>query len=512
MTEKHRRLGSVAVLLFTALTFLFLGGLLAVPSSAATPPELENTGCAYLYNISGDKVLYAKNMSTTIYPASTAKIMSAVIFIENWSGDWDTEIEVTQDMLCGVSGITIGLRSGETVTYRDMINCMIIGSANDCAQVLAHTVCGGLDHAVSLMNAKAQELGMYDTHYENITGMHDPDMVTTLNDVVLLTKYAIAQYKYYEVATSYKYDMAATERSGTRRIFTRNYFVTTYYSSKYYRRDVSGINVGSTSEAGFCAVITAEHDGTAYLVIIMGAGQDSERTYSYVSAGKLLDWAYDNFGYVNVIDGSDIVAEVPVGLSATYDKVALYPRESLDVFMEGDIDVDRDIRKTVVLNDDELLAPLSKGDTVGYVTLSYNNEIIGRMELIVRSDIPRSEIMYIGWILSGVLRSPTFIIVAVILLIIGAAYIFIHAADLGREKRRAEEGRLIRGGIRSGKSPEELTYRASHDKRMRSKGERSAEKRKGSISDKRKEERGPDGAKRAEKSDDAPKDASDRTE
>ena len=220
MIEKHRRLGSVAVLLFAALTFLFLGGLLAVPSSAATPPELENTGCAYLYNISGDKVLYAKNMSTTIYPASTAKIMSAVIFIENWSGDWDTEIEVTQDMLRGVSGITIGLRSGETVTYRDMINCMIIGSANDCAQVLAHTVCGGLDHAVSLMNAKAQELGMYDTHYENITGMHDPDMVTTLNDVVLLTKYAIAQYKYYEVATSYKYDMAATERSGTRRIFT----------------------------------------------------------------------------------------------------------------------------------------------------------------------------------------------------------------------------------------------------------------------------------------------------
>lgn len=511
MTEKHRRLGSVAVLLFTALTFLFLGGLLAVPSSAATPPELENTGCAYLYNISGDKVLYAKNMSTTIYPASTAKIMSAVIFIENWSGDWDTEIEVTQDMLRGVSGITIGLRSGETVTYRDMINCMIIGSANDCAQVLAHTVCGGLDHAVSLMNAKAQELGMYDTHYENITGMHDPDMVTTLNDVVLLTKYAIAQYKYYEVATSYKYDMAATERSGTRRIFTRNYFVTTYYSSKYYRRDVSGINVGSTSEAGFCAVITAEHDGTAYLVIIMGAGQDSERTYSYVSAGKLLDWAYDNFGYVNVIDGSDIVAEVPVGLSATYDKVALYPRESLDVFMEGDIDVDRDIRKTVVLNDD-LLAPLSKGDTVGYVTLSYNNEIIGRMELIVRSDIPRSEIMYIGWILSGVLRSPTFIIVAVILLIIGTAYIFIRAADLGREKRRAEEGRLIRGGIRSGKSPEELTYRASHDKRMRSKGERSTEKRKSSISDKRKEKRDPDGAKRAEKSDDAPKDASDRTE
>ena len=57
MTEKHRRLGSVAVLLFTALTFLFLGGLLAVPSSAATPPELENTGCAYLYNSSGDKVL-----------------------------------------------------------------------------------------------------------------------------------------------------------------------------------------------------------------------------------------------------------------------------------------------------------------------------------------------------------------------------------------------------------------------------------------------------------------------
>ena len=135
------------------------------------------------------------------------------------------------------------------------------------------------------------------------------------------------------------------------------------------------------------------------------------------------------------------------------------------MFMEGDIDVDRDIRKTVVLNDDELTAPLSKGETVGYVTLSYNDEIIGRMELIVRSDIPRSEIMYIGWILSGVLRSPTFIAVAAILIIGGAAYVFIHASDLGREKRRAEEERAIRGGLSAGRSPEELTYRASRDTR-----------------------------------------------
>ena len=461
MTGIKKRAALVSAVLLCVALLLFSGAV-GQPVSAATPPELENTSCAYLCNLSGDKVLYSKNMNSIIYPASTAKIMSAVIFIENWSGSWDTEIEVTSDMLRGVAGITIGLRSGEVVSYRDMINCMIIGSANDCAQVLAFTVCGGLEQTVALMNDKAQELGMYDTHYKNITGLHDPDMVTTLSDVVTLTKYAVAQYKYYEIATSYKYEMDSTERSGTRKIYTRNYFVTSYYSSKYYRSDVSGINVGSTDEAGFCAVITAEHDGTAYLVIIMGAGQDSDWTYSYVSAAKLLDWAYENFGYVTVIDGSEIVAEVPVELSGTFDKVALYPRESLDVFMEGDIDVDKDIRKTVVMNSDELTAPLAKGDAVGYVTLSYNDEIIGRMELIVRSDIPRSEIMYIGWILSGVLRSPTFIAVAAVVIVAAVAYVFIHASDLGREKRREAEER--KAGIGAPRSPEELTYRAEHDR------------------------------------------------
>lgn len=426
------------MLLFILACVIPIIALTDVYVSALEDPVITDTTCAYLYNVTNDRVLYSKNTELRIYPASTVKIMFALIAIENWTEDWDTEIVVTSDMTRGVTGNKLHLLSGEVVTFRDMINGVVVGGANDCASVIAYALFGGTDEALRLMNQKAAELDMRDTVYKNISGLHDPEMVTTLADTVKLAKYAITQYKYYDVASQFKFEMDATERSGTRKIYTQNAFMTSYYTDRYYRSDVSGINVGYTDAAGYCAVVVAEHDGTSYLAVAMGSGSSGDEIYSFTTISSMLDWAYENFGYITVVKESEIIREVPVRMSATFDKVALYAKRTVDIFMEGDIDVKNDIRHTVVLKQDELDAPLKQGDVVGYLTISYNDEVLDKVELIVRSDIPRSETMYISSVVGNFVLSDSF--VTCVIIVVAAAVIYVLYKAFSRGHRAAESG------------------------------------------------------------------------
>ncbi len=431
---------------------------------ATDEPEITDTSCVYLYNISNDVVMYSKNAELSVYPASTVKIMFAVIAIEQWTKDWDYEITVTAEMLRDISGNNINLRRDEVVTFRDMINGVIVGGANDCCSVLAYAICGGTENFVGLMNQKANELGMYDTVYTNVTGMHDPKMRTTLSDTVKLSKYALVQYKYYDIASQYRYIMPATNKSGVRNIYTKNSFMTSYYGDKYYSPDVKGINAGATEEAGYCAVVTAEHEGTSYLAIAMGAGYDDENIYSFVTIRSLLDWAYENFGYVTIAKDSDIIREVPVNMASGTDKVALYPKNTVEVFMQTGIDVQNDIRKTVVLNSDELDAPLNKGDAVGFLTLSYNDRVLGKVELVVRNDVPRSEALYILTIAKTLLFSDYSVVIMAVIALAAIIYIIFRATS--SEKKRSEQTAESIKKIYE-PSAEQLAYSVKTDKTVK---------------------------------------------
>ncbi len=442
MYKKVKKTGAVypraraAVFLFfisVIFSVLFCGG----GAYALDDPEITDTSCVYLYNITNDVVMYSKNTELSVYPASTVKIMSAVIAIEQWTENWDEQITVTAEMLKDISGNNINLRRDEVVTFRDMINGVVVGGANDCCSVLAYAVCGSIENFVGLMNQKAYELGMYDTVYTNVTGMHDPKMRTTLSDTVKLSKYALVQYKYYDVASQYRYIMPATNKSGVRNIYTKNSFMTSYYGDKYYSSDINGINAGATEEAGYCAVVTAEHEGTSYLAIAMGAGYDDEDIYSFVTIRSMLDWAYKNFGYITIARDSDIIKEVPVNMAAGTDKVALYPKSTVEVFMQTGIDVQNEIRKTVVLNSDELDAPLNKGDAVGFLTLSYNDRILGKVELIVRNDVPRSEALYILTIAKTLFFSDYAVVIMAVIAFAAIIYVIFRATSV--EKKRSEQ-------------------------------------------------------------------------
>ena len=419
------------------VTVLLLQLWPSVTAHAASAPVIMKTKYAYLYNITHDKVLYSSGATQTTYPASTVKIMTALVAIEMYTQNWNTEILITSSMLRNVSGNRIGLRQGEIVTFRDLINCMIIGGANDCAQALAYTIAGGTDAFVELMNQKAAQLGMTHTTYTNVTGMHDEKMVTTLEDVVLLALYAYRNLTFRSISGTYKYEMSPTNKTtNSRKIYSRNPFLTSYYNTLYYASDVTGMNVGSTSEAGYAAVITAEHDGTAYLAIAMGSSSDGDTIYALTSVRAMLDWAYGNFKYIRVISGTTVICDIPVKMSGGTDHVALMPEDNVDVFMEGDIDPEKDIKRTPTLLYDSLTAPVEIGQVVGFLTLSYEDEIVATVNLVVKSDIARSETLYLFSLFSEFFSSRLFRILVIAVILAALFYVLYIARKQYRQKER----------------------------------------------------------------------------
>ena len=146
------------------------------------------------------------------------------------------------------------------------------------------------------------------------------------------------------------------------------------------------------------------------------------------------------------------------------DKVALYPKNTVEVFMQTGIDVQNDIRKTVVLNSDELDAPLNKGDAVGFLTLSYNDRVLGKVELVVRNDVPRSEALYILTIAKTLLFSDYSVVIMAVIALAAIIYIIFRATS--SEKKRSEQTAESIKKIYE-PSAEQLAYSVKTDKTVK---------------------------------------------
>ena len=144
------------------------------------------------------------------------------------------------------------------------------------------------------------------------------------------------------------------------------------------------------------------------------------------------------------------------------DKVALYPQNTVEVFMQTGIDVQNDIRKTVVLNSDELDAPLNKGDSVGFLTLSYNDTILGKVELVVRSDVPRSEALYILTIAKTLFFSDYAVVIMAVIALAAIIYVIFRATSYEKEKNGAYDPENIKKIYEP--SQEQLSYSVKTEK------------------------------------------------
>ena len=414
-----------------------LGALLPpLTLHAAEPPAVEHAAGAYLYNFENDRVLLEYEADKRIYPASTVKLMTGILALEELGGDMDQKITVTSAMLNKVVGNNIALKVGEIVTVKDMLHALLVYGANDAAQVLAVSVAGSIESFVTRMNDKAQRIGAYNTYYTNPTGMHSDAMVTTVADTAAIARYAYSLPGFLEITSVMKYVMDNTNKSDYRNLWNRNSQISKFFDTRYFNSDALGMNAGYTVQSGYCIVSVARRENLSYLCVVMNAEETDEAIWSYRNAETLLNWAFDSYAYTEVLSSAERICELPVSLSSTVDHVMLVPAESIVRYLPTDIDPAADIRLSYTTHGTFLTAPVEAGQVCGTVTVTWGDDILGSTDLIATSAVGRSEFLYLLQQIREFTEGRFFRATMVFIILFSVLYILLEARRRERQIRR----------------------------------------------------------------------------
>ena len=207
---------------------LFFLLLLLIPSLALTAfaevkePTVNCVDAVCIVNLEYGQTVYAKNETKRVYPASTAKLVTALVAEKAFSGKLDTTVEITREMKNAFRGRCLGFVEGERVTVEALLYAMLVGGYNDAAIALAFATSGDLPSFCQSMNALAASLGATETHYTNPTGLHDAGMVTTARDTAYIATAVVRNETLFAITKKQKYVMPATNKSGEWTIYSRN--------------------------------------------------------------------------------------------------------------------------------------------------------------------------------------------------------------------------------------------------------------------------------------------------
>ena len=440
-----RRLCRRTLLLFLSviLTLTALLPLGSLITSAEEAPVSTDVGVVLLLNLENNITLYEKEADTNVYPSSSVKIMMGLLACRALYDRLDEEVTVSAAMVAGVMGRSMHLADGEKLTVRDLLYAAICGGYNDAAQVVACLSSGSVAAFVEAMNTEAQRLGTLHTRYTNPTGLHDPAMCTTARDVAIIAREAYGNELYMLISSTRSHTIPATNVSPERVFSNRNALISDS-SQNYYNGYCTGLNAGMTDEGGWCVVTVCERNGASNLCIIL-RGLDvasGELIPAYVQANRLLSWANRNYGYRTVLAAGETLDTLRVGMTGiSKSKADVVPAEDLKIYLPADLDVEGQLEYNLILDDDGLTAPLTAGDTVGTVTVSYHGSIVGKAPITVTEDFKRSGFVNGLRLFKGYLMGRAFWLALPIFAVLLLPYLYATGSSRGRYGLRTVQRR-----------------------------------------------------------------------
>ena len=312
------------------LSLCILAALLLPPAALAdgesTAPSTTGTGSALLDSLHIDaaaailvdadtgEVLYEQDSHTQRYPASITKVMTCLLTVEAIDrGELALTdmVTVSSNLHSGIGegGSTADIQAGEIISVEDLLYSALLPSANEACNVLAETVAGDIASFVELMNQRAAELGMEDTHFANTHGYHDADHYTSAYDISLMCIEAMKHPTFREIVSSPNHTMAATNiHTQTRIIRSTNALVSNWTVREYYYSEATGIKTGSTPEAGYCLASSATRGDRSLIAVVMGGTdyRENAQTNYFTESRRLLEFGFDNFQVVTILDAAEI--------------------------------------------------------------------------------------------------------------------------------------------------------------------------------------------------------------
>jgi D-alanyl-D-alanine carboxypeptidase (penicillin-binding protein 5/6) len=392
---------------FLSLFLLLVLSLSLTPASAAVPGQEDlNLFCtkAVLLDANHGEVLYDMNSGERAAPASTTKLMTCLLVLEAvQSGQMslNTQITAGETTYQGLTGnfSTANIKVGEVLTVEELLYCLMLPSANEAANVLAVAVDGSVEDFVSHMNRRAGELGCEGTRFANPHGMDQENHYSTAYDLALMMQACLEHDEFITVTTTPKHNVPATNMSKEREIYNTNGLVSSWtYSSYLYDKCVGG-KTGTTDAAGRCLVAAARDGDEVLISVILGSGpmevpgEEKLKQGQFRESRRLLEYGFSNFHRVTITRGDEPVDTVKVTMSRQADEVNVKPQGSITKTLPKSIDLD-DIETDIRLFSKEVEAPVKAGDVMGVMTLSYEGEVYGKLDLVAVTSVERSELLH----------------------------------------------------------------------------------------------------------------------
>lgn len=423
--------------IFSAFLIICLIFIPTFTVSAYEPTGFEITAkSAMLVSLDTNEVLFEKNADDKVYPASITKIMTTLLILESDKYDPNAKIAMTEEALDLVSGTGSSvslLKAGEEISQLDLVYMVLMSSYGDCALLAAEYYCGSVENFVAQMNARAAELGLEGTHYENPIGLHSEQNYTTARDTYKLTAFALQNQTFKEVCESTRHTVPATNMSGARTLSTTNFLQDN--TTEYYYSYAKGVKTGYTDEAGRCLVSTASYNGYNYICVVFGCPPDKKNHFT--ESKELYRWAFNNFEFKKVADSENPVAEIAVDLSLNTDFVSLYIEDGFVSILPKDAD-DSTISIVAKPISEKVDAPIKKGDVLGTADIIYAEQVIGTVNLVSNEDVEKSTMLAVLRTVKNFFTSSYMKVVYII--IAAAVIIFIIAIikmnSTGKKKRK----------------------------------------------------------------------------
>ena len=341
-----------------------------------------NSRCAVIFDRGSKTVIWGKNENKEVPMASTTKIMTAIILLENIT-NLNTKVEVCKQA-ASIGGSRLGLKTGDKITYNDLLYGLMLCSGNDAAIQIAISVAGSTEDFANLMNKKAKELGLEHSHFVVPHGLDNEGHYTTATELAIITDYALNIEKFQQVVNTQNYTI--TINGYPKNIRNTNELLG-------YLKGVNGVKTGFTNGAGRCLVTSCLRDDFNIITVVLGADTKKMRTRDSI---KLIEYTYQNY---ELIDLKEIVENAFQNWQEINEKrIKIYkgeketPQTMFGKLIYGKYPVLKTEKNNILVEMSSALkmeAPVEKNSKIGEAKVMLNTTEIMNVDILIKEKIKR---------------------------------------------------------------------------------------------------------------------------
>jgi len=339
------------------------------------PPKVAAQG-AILMDAKTGRVLWERNSKEPMAMASTTKIMTAIIALENGNpGD----IVTVSKKAASAPEVNMDLTAGEQLTLEALLYALMLQSYNDSAVAIAEHIGGDVEGFCSLMSEKAVSLGVENTVFETPNGLDAGDHHSTAYDMALITQYALQNEKFMDIINTSHITVQSDKRAYA--LYNKNRLLTEYSGA-------NGVKTGFTGKAGQCFVGAAKRDDMQLISVVLASGWgDAGKEQKWIDTKRLLDYGFDNYKYTDIVKEGDICDTIDITRSKT-PQISVALEEGLNLPLTPDEAAHVKIQYSLPQT---LMAPVEKGQAMGLCTVTINDEVKTTINLIAQNSAIRHD-------------------------------------------------------------------------------------------------------------------------